>query len=323
MTSPHWQQTAPYGSARSDGARPWRCVPSPAVHAMVPIPRRRAPRSASGARLVRFLLSIVLLAPLVAPAPAAGHELAPGGLSNVGFDQHPGAQVPLDLPFHDEMGQPVTLGAYFGSRPVLLTMNYLNCPNLCPLILEGLGAGLAGVPFELGRQFDVVTVSIDPRDGPALAKMMKLRAVNAYGHPDDAAGWHVLTGNHETIDQLAAAVGFNYAYDPEQDDYAHPAGVIALTPEGRVSRYLYGMDFPATDLRLALVEAGQRRIGTIVDRVLLVCYHYEATTGRYTPIILETLRWVGAATVLGLGGFIWLLWRGEARRSREPTVGGG
>src|SRR5205814_68602 len=136
-------------------------------------------------------------------------------------------------------------------RPVVLTMNYLRCPNLCPLVLEGLGGALRGVPFALGDQYEVVTVSIDPRDGPALARGMRLRALHAYGQPE-AAGWRVLTGTHADVDRLAEVVGFHYAYDPDQDDYAHPAGAIVLTPTGQVSRYLYGMDFPSTDLRLAL-----------------------------------------------------------------------
>jgi protein SCO1/2 len=266
----------------------------------------------------RLVATAWLLLALAQPAgPANAHELNPDRIGDLGFEPHPGAQVPLELAFRDESGQPVTLGAYFGTRPVILTLNYLSCPNLCPLMLRNLAGDLDGLPFTLGEQYTVLTVSIDPRDTPALAAHARQTALGASDHPETAAGWKVLTGTHANIDRLADAVGFRYAYDADQDEYAHPAGVIVLTPDGKVSRYLYGLDYSPLDLRLALVEAAERRIGSLVDQALLLCYHYEARTGRYTPLVLNAVRGLGAATVLGLGGFLGLLWRADLRRRRE------
>jgi protein SCO1/2 len=256
----------------------------------------------------------VLLA-LATTGPAGAHDLAPDQLASVGFDQRLGQRVPLDLVFHDEDGAPVRLGDYFDGRPVLLTLNYFHCQNLCPLELDGLMNGLNGVSFTLGRDFSLITVSIDPREGPADAQDVKARTLRAYDRGSQAAdGWHVLTGDQAAIDRLTEAVGFNYVYDPLQDDYAHPAGVVVLTPAGQVSRYLYGLDFSATDVRLALVDAASQRIGSLVDRALLVCYHYDPLTGRYTLFALNFVRGGAMLGLLCLVGFLGWLWRGELRR---------
>jgi protein SCO1/2 len=280
--------------------------------------RQTIGRQALGVARVLAVVA-VMAASLLWLTPVAAHELVPGQTGDVRFDQHLGQVVPADLAFRDESGQPVTLGQYFGERPIVLTMNYLGCPNLCQLMLENLGNSLNGLPFTLGDEYSVVTVSIDPRDTPALGRNARDHALQGYAHPEAAHGWHILTGTHAEIDRLADAVGFRYGYDPDQDEYAHPAGVIVLTPTGQVSRYIYGLDFPATDLRLALVEAGQQHIGSLADQILLTCYHYDAETGRYTPAVLSLLQKAGLVTVLGLGGFLGYLWRADLKRQSSQA----
>jgi protein SCO1/2 len=207
------------------------------------------------------------------------------------------------------------LGDYFqNDRPVILSLNYFHCQNLCSLELDGLMNGLNGMSFTLGQEFTMITVSIDPREGPADAQDIKARTLRGYDKADQGInGWHVLTGDQTAIDRLTQAVGFKYAYDPLQDDYAHPAGVVVLTSAGQISRYLYGLDFSATDLRLALVDAGAQRIGTLLDRALLVCYHYDPLTGRYTPFALNFVRGGAILGLIGLAVFLGWLWRGELR----------
>ena len=266
-------------------------------------------------------LVVVLLLAAMTVGHAAAHDLSPDQLASVRFDQQLGQRVPPDLVFRDEDGNPVRLGEYFHRGAVILTLNYFHCQNLCPLELDGLINGLNGVSFTLGQDFTLVTVSIDPREGPADAEAIKARALRGYDKPRAAGGWHLLTGGQASIDRLTDAVGFQYVYDPLQDDYAHPAGVIVLTPAGQISRYLYGLDFSANDLRLALVEATAQRIGSIVDRALLVCYHYDPLTGRYTPFALNFVRAGAAVGALGLVGFLSWLWRGELRRKQRAGVG--
>lgn len=259
--------------------------------------------------------ALLLLLLLASAGDAAAHDLSPDQLAAVGFDQRLGQRVPLDLVFHDELGDPVRLADYVvADRPAILSLNYFHCQNLCPLELDGLMNGLNGVTFQLGHEFTLITVSIDPRDGPADAADFKARTLRGYDRAaEGVGGWHVVTGDQAAIDRLAQAVGFTYAYDPLQNDYAHPAGVVVLTPAGRISRYLYGLDFSANDLRLALVDASAQRIGTLLDRALLICYHYDPLTGRYTPIALNVLRGSAALGLLGLVGFLGWLWRDEFR----------
>jgi protein SCO1/2 len=262
---------------------------------------------------ISLVLALVLFA--ASAASAGAHDLSPDELAGVGFDQHLGQRVPLDLLFYDENGNSVRLGDYFGTnRPVILTLNYFHCQNLCPLELDGLMSGLNGIAFTLGQEFTLVTVSIDPREGPADAVDIKGRTLRGYDRADAGeSGWHVLTGDQTAIDRLTQSVGFNYAYDPLQDDYAHPAGVMVLTPSGQISKYLYGLDFSANDLRLALVDAGSEHIGTLLDRALLVCYHYDPLTGRYTPFALNFVRAGAAVGLVVMVGFLGWLWRDELR----------
>ena len=272
---------------------------------------------------MRTCLAFALLVLVLAvPEVVVAHELSPDQLRTVTFEQRLGNAVPLDLRFVDEQGQSVTLGDYFGTRPVLLTLNYFHCQNLCPLELDGLMSGLNGVAFTPGNEFTMLTVSIDPREGPSDAFDTKARALRGYDRPRAGGGWHVLTGDQDAIDQLTSAVGFHYIYDAQEDEYAHPLGAVVLTPDARVSRYLYGLDFSANDLRLSLVDAASGTIGTLLDRALLVCYHYDPLTGRYTPLALDALHWGGAVGALALAGLLGWLWHGERRPRAAPPARG-
>jgi protein SCO1 len=253
---------------------------------------------------------------LLAPRPLRAHDpnLHPlQVLDAIGFDQRLDAPVPLDLTFLDESGQPVQLRHFFDGKPVILSMGYYDCPNLCPLTRRGLLASLQQLRFTAGEEFTVLAVSIDPAETPALAAQTRAELVQAYNRPAAEPGWHFLTGDHDAIDELSDAVGFRYAYDTRQQAYAHASGVIILTPEGTVSRYLLGLEYAPRDLRLALVEATANRIGTVIDQVLLFCYHYDPITGEYTMLIMNVLRLAGLTTVLLLGGVITLLLRRERR----------
>jgi protein SCO1/2 len=253
---------------------------------------------------------------------AEGHQ-PPGPLAEVRFEQRLDAQVPLDLVFRDETGMPVRLGDYFGLKPVILTLNYYDCPMLCPLALEGLVRSLRPLSFNIGEQFEVLTVSFDPRETPESAAAAKARYTRDYARPGAAAGWHFLTGSDESIQRLTEAVGFQAVYDGDKQQYAHAAGVVVLTPQGRVARYLYGVELPTRDLRLALVEAAAGKIGSPVDRLLLFCYQYDPATGKYSLLIMRTLRLAGLATLLGLGGFMIAMFRRERAHMVPPPPGEG
>jgi protein SCO1 len=232
----------------------------------------------------------------------------------VAFDQRLDAQVPLDLMLRDESGRIVRLRDFFNrGKPVLLNFMYYRCPMLCPMVMEGLSSGLTELKFDVGKEFDVVTVSIDPRDMPKDAALKKDVYIKRYGRLNAAGGWHFLTANESVIQRLTSAVGFQYAYDPARDQFAHATGVVVLTPSGRVSRYIYGFEYKARDLRLALVEASASRIGSATDQLLLLCYHYDPATGKYSRAAMNAVRAGGVATVLGLVGFIAVMLRKERR----------
>jgi protein SCO1/2 len=251
---------------------------------------------------------------------AEGHE-PPGLLAEVRFDQRLDTQVPPDLVFRDETGVPVRLGDYFGRKPLILTLNYFDCPMLCPLALEGLVRSLRPLSFSVGEQFDVLTVSFDPRETSEQAAAAKAKYQRDYARPEVATGWHFLTGTEESIQVLTETVGFKAVYDAEKQQYAHAAGMVVLTPQGRIARYLYGVDVPTRDLRLALVEAAAGRIGSPVDRLLLFCYQYDPATGKYTMAVMRTLRFAGLATLLGLGGLLVVMFRRERSRV-DPSAPG-
>lgn len=244
----------------------------------------------------------------------------PPRLQNVGIDQHLDAQVPPDLAFVDESGKAVKLGDYFGRKPLILNLVYYNCTMLCGEALAGLSSAMRLVKFDVGNEFDVVTVSFDPRDTPQMAAVKKADYVKRYGRPNAAAGWHFLTGSAQSIDVLARTVGFQYQYDEKSNQFAHATAIMLLTPQGRISRYFYGVDFPPKDLRMGLVEASQNKIGNAVDAVLLYCYHYDPQTGKYGAMVANILKLAGAATILLLGGLIFTLWRLDRSVSRKTAT---
>jgi protein SCO1/2 len=235
-------------------------------------------------------------------------------LKKVGIDQKIGQQLPLDLPFQDDHGQAVTLRKYFGSRkPVVLALAYYQCPMLCTQVLNGMTGALKTLSFDAGKDFEVVVVSIEPKDNARLAAGKKLAYVSHYGRPQTADGWHFLTGTEASIAPLADALGFRYVYDPGIKQYAHGAAIYVATPAGVVSRYLMGIDFAPRDLRFALVEASNNVLGSVVDRVLLLCYHYDPSTGKYGAATLNAVRVGFVATVAGFLTFLFVSLRGERR----------
>jgi protein SCO1/2 len=277
------------------------------------------------ALLLLLAASLGLAAPACAipgmgerPGPASTEENLPPELEGVGFDQKLGAQVPLDLAFRDESGAQVRLGAYFGQRPVLLVLSYFECPMLCTLVLNGVTSALKAVPFAPGEDFEIVTVSFDPREKPELAAKKKANYVELYGKPGAGAAWHFLTGDEPAIQALTSAVGFRYRYDASSNQYAHAAGIMVLTPDGRISRYLFGIEYAPKDIRLALVEASTGKIGSFVDQVLLFCFHYDPESGTYGTAAINLIRAGGVVTLAALALFLIASWRRD-RRARAAT----
>jgi protein SCO1/2 len=256
-------------------------------------------------------------------APAAGYKreagmpasAMPPALREIGFDQNIDRQLPLDVPFADEDGRTAPLGRFFGTRPVILSLVYYECPMLCTTVLNSLASSLDTMSLEPGQDFDVVTISFDPRETPALAAAKKASYLQRYKRPGAAAGWHFLTGTQPSIAAVTKAAGFRFVWDDGLKQFAHPAGIVVVTPEGRVARYLFGIDYGPRDLRMALVDASAGKVGTAVDSFLLYCYHYDPMTGRYGLAVMRALRAAGAATVVALGLFIVVMVRRE-RRSR-------
>jgi len=267
-------------------------------------------------------------------APAAAQNVSPNGrsqagepagskpgvLGRIGIDQRIGEQVPLDLPFTDESGRQVKLGDYFGKRPVVLALVYYECPMLCTQVLNGLVSALGVMNFEPGREFEVVAVSFNPKEGPGLAAQKKASYLKRYGRPNTAAGWHFLTGPQESITQLTNAMGFRYEYNDEIDQFAHGAAIEVLTPKGRIARYFYGIEYSARDIRLGVIEAADERVGSVIDDVLLLCLHYDPLTGKYGATVLGLVRLGGIATLLALLGFMTVSLRQE--RSKAAGAGG-
>ncbi len=240
----------------------------------------------------------------------------------VGIDQKLNAQIPLDAMFKDEQGRSVALGSYFGSAPVVLSLVYYQCPMLCTQVLNGMVDAFKGLPYTPGREFTVVTVSIDPREKPPLAQEKKDGYLQSYGRPEAAEGWHFLTGDEASIRKLADAVGFHYLYDEKTGQFAHAAGIMVVTPQGRLSHYLYGIEYSPKDLRFALMDASQGRIGSVVDKLVLLCYHYDPSTGKYSLVIANIFRGAGAVTILVLGGCVLYLLRREKRKNVRPAIAG-
>ncbi len=281
--------------------------------------RRRpfAPAALAGALAAASLTAAPAAAqrpPMTGLDPAAGAR--PAVLEQVAFEQRIGEGVPLDLELRDAAGAPVRLGDLFGERPVALSLVYYECPMLCPMTLDGLARSLKGIAFDPGRDFEVVVVSFDPREGAAEAAAAERRLLDRYGRAGTAEGVHFLTGGEEAIAALTEAVGFRYQYDAARGEYAHGTGLVLLTPEGRIARYFFGIEYPPRDLRLGLVEAGEGRLGNPVDQVLLYCYHYDPVVGKYSAATMNLLRGAAALTLLALGSFIAVMLLRDRRRRR-------
>jgi protein SCO1/2 len=236
-------------------------------------------------------------------------SVTPPQLRGVGIDQRLNSQVPLELKFRDETGQTVTLGSYFGKKPVILSLVYYTCPMLCTMAENGLLNALRDVKFNIGEQFQVVTVSFDPSDKPETAMGKKVVYVGLYGRPGAKQGWHFLVGDAPEIRALAEAVGFHYNYIPETRQFAHATGIMVLTPQGKVSRYFYGILYPPRDIRLALIEASSEKIGNPVDAVLLYCCEYDPVAGKYNMVVGRVLKIAGVITLLSMGTLVFALTR--------------
>ncbi len=245
-------------------------------------------------------------------------EQVPEALEEVGITEHLDAKLPMDLEFRDEDGISVTLGSFFdGERPVILTLNYYRCPMLCGLMLNGLVDGLEQMEWTPGQEFEIVTVSINPLETPALAKEKKQNYLKRYGRPSAVTGWHFLTGREPEIDRLAETVGFRFAYDPVEQQYAHAAAIFVCTPDGRVARYLYGIEYPAKRLKLGLLEASEGKIGSTIDRIIMYCYHYDPSNRRYSPVAMNIMRVGGGATASILAVALGMFWFREWRRRKS------
>lgn len=249
---------------------------------------------------------------------AAAQTLGAPAPPDVGIDQKLGAQVPMDLTFSDESGKPVTLASLMNGKPVVLSLVYYECPMLCGEVLQGMLATFNKLPFTIGDQYQVLTISFDPKETSELAVMKKKNMLEAYKDAKTAAnGWHFLTGNQENIQKLADTVGFRFQYLPSTGEFAHGSGIMVLTPDGKVSHYFYGIEYPESDVRLGLVDASEGKIGSLADAVLLMCYQYDPASGAYGLVIMRVLRLAAVATVLAISALVGgLLWQDKRRRRR-------
>ena len=279
-------------------------------------------RRAAGTAAALLLLAAGATGQTMAPAPGGivRADETPAALKGIGIDQNLNAPLPLGVALRDEVGRAVRLSDYFGKRPVIFALVYYNCPMLCTQVLNGLVAALKVTSLVPGRDFDVVAVSFDARDKPSDAAAKKNAYLAHYNRPGTDGGWHFLTGDAASIAAVAQAVGFRYRYDADRDQFAHASAITVATPDGRLSRYLYGIDYAPRDLRLALVEASAGKIGTPADQVLLYCFHYDPKTGKYGAAVLNIVRLAGVATVLALAVSVFLMTRRRGARLR--VVGG-
>jgi protein SCO1/2 len=270
--------------------------------------------------MVRTVSAALALLLLLGAGQARGQSGLPPGLRGVGFDQRLNEQVPLDLEFKDETGQTVRFGDLFGGKPVILVPAYFRCPKLCGEVQNGLVRALLDITLDVGKDFKVIVLSFDPRETPEMARAKRETYLQRYGRPGTGAGWHFLTGREDAIKRLTAAVGFRYRYDAKHDQYAHAAGIVVLTPTGKVFRYFRDIRYKPRDLRLGLVEASQGRIGTLLDQALLFfCFHYDPEEGRYGPAVMKLVRLGGVLTLLGIGLFVAILWRKGRRAASSST----
>lgn len=281
-------------------------------------------RLLAAAALALALPATLRAQPASSPAPVT-EPGRPAALREVAFDQRLGEQVPMDARFRDESGRSVTLDDLAAGKPILLVPAYYECPMLCTIVLNGVVSMLRALPFDVGNQFTVVTLSFDARETPDLAAKKKEHYLGEYRRPGAAEGWHFLTGDEAEIRRVTNAVGFRWQWDEASKQFAHASGIVVLTPRGRVSHYFYGVEFPPRDVRLAFVEASDEQIGSVVDALLLFCFHYDPATGRYSKIAMEAVRLGGGLTLIALVGFIVVMVRrervaGPGTRERPRTV---
>jgi protein SCO1/2 len=270
------------------------------------------------------LIALLFAALAASPGPLWAQQpdnVKPTILREIGFDQNLGDTVPLDVPFRDETGKAVRLRDYFTSgRPVVLNLVYYDCPMLCTVTLSGMASALKELRFDAGKEFEVITLSFDPQEGPEQAAAKKAQFMARYKRPEAEKGWHFLTGELSAIHRVTKAVGFRYVWDQASRQFAHPAGTVVLTSEGKIARYLFGVEYAPRDLRLAIIEASANRIASPVDQVLLACYQYDPAAGRYSASILKIVRLAGLATVAGLVTFILVNLRRERARRIAPRA---
>jgi protein SCO1 len=270
---------------------------------------------------IALFVILLLVSMPAASAQGISASAQPPSLRDIGIDQKLDSQVPLELEFVNEAGRTVRLQDLVGQKPVVLSLVYYECPMLCTLVLNGMLTSFRTLAFTAGKEFDVITVSISPDETPELASAKKKHYLQRYDREGGEQGWHFLTGREDQIKQLAHAVGFRYQYDPVTEEYAHASGIMILTPQGRVARYYYGIEYAPRDLRLGLIEASANRIGSPVDQVLLYCLHYDPMTGKYGVVVRNVLRLAGLATILVLGGFILvMLARDRANRRNQESL---
>jgi protein SCO1/2 len=275
--------------------------------------RSSGPASRMG--LILLLAGFVILG-----SPPRAFAQPGGALKEVAFDQNLNAQVPLTTKFLDGTGQPVQLSDYFGKRPVILVMGYSNCPLLCSKVLEQVTRSLKPLDASIGKDFDVLTVSINPKETPEQADGMRRIYLKRYNRPGSESGWHALTGDEASIARVAKAVGFRYTYSPKLNLYAHAAGFVLLTPAGRVSRYFYGIEYPAREIKYALAQASASKIGSPIDKLVMYCYDYDPATGKYTFAVMSVIRVFGVATALALGTYMFAMIRRDRRMARATRA---
>jgi protein SCO1/2 len=261
--------------------------------------------------ILMILLIETVVAQMATPSPP------PNIMTDVGIDQRLNEHIPLDLRFRNEKGDTVKLGDYFHSKPVIVSLVYYRCPMLCTQVLNGMVETFKTLNFSAGKEFEIVTVSIDPSEQPDLAAEKKEQYLEEYGREGASQGWHFLTGDQTSIAELAKAVGFRYVYDAKSNQFAHGAGIMVATPRGKLARYLYGIEYGARDLRFALMEAAQERIGSPVDKILLLCYHYDPTTGKYGIVVTNLLKGGGILAVLILGSYMLINFRRDRQKALQ------
>jgi protein SCO1 len=267
--------------------------------------------------LAALLLAGTLFAQTIPSNVGPSAATMPPALLNVGFEPPLDGQMPLDLPFHDETGRAVELREYFGQKPVVLAFVYYTCPMLCDQVQQGVVGSLRMLAFNPGRDYQVVFISFDSRDTPDLAAEKKKKFLAHFRRPETDWGWHFLTGSKESIEAATRAANFRFTFDAKSNLFAHASGVLILTPDGRISRYFYGVEYPGRDMRLGLVDSSRGKIGTPIDHVLLFCYHYDPSAAVYSASILKIIRLGGVLTILSIVGGIWIFRRRES--SRAPT----